>query len=498
MKKGIILIVIAVFISQLMAAPSLDVREPPVTDVWDWTGPIVDPDALNGQWFRDNTTFQEEFRTHEFYDNVEGSGGGTMSCFAIEGYVIMIQYQAGNIIAFDIEATITNDTPAYSEWADGSNSHDEFLSTQDQYEGTLWDTKLTAEFALNQFMQMPSMWTGPYRDRQEYIVAVNEDQEAWYCWTPDNPEPDLIPWGDYYVPTWDFGDIPPGMSSTRTLQFTCAGAGIPPADTRYNVIVNSYDFHEDVLLNRTTSLKISTWIDEIYTDICQPYPQYPEGPLRASDCSVFHNINPENPVELSSFTATYTTDGPTLGWVTQSEVDNIGWNVYRANTGNFDESDQINGNLIAGAGTTYEPTEYIYIDESQLQVDNTYYYWVENRDAAGMTETYGPISLTIPDNNGESPDAPIIEGSIRNYPNPFYPTTEISFMMNEPGQVEVTIFNSKGQMVTTLFNGYYDEETFNVAWNGRDNSGKEVTSGVYMYVIKTDSGTYSRKMVITK
>jgi hypothetical protein len=44
----------------------------------------------------------------------------------------------------------------------------------------------------------------------------------------------------------------------------------------------------DVLLNRTTSLKISTWLDDLSRDLCIPYPE--AEPFRGSDCSVFHNI----------------------------------------------------------------------------------------------------------------------------------------------------------------------------------------------------------------
>ncbi|OQX71996.1 MAG: hypothetical protein B6D62_00485 [Candidatus Cloacimonas sp. 4484_275] len=179
MKKLLGLVVVLFLGNMLLAAPSLAVTESPVTDIYNWTGPLADPDAFQGQWFKDNATGEEHPRSNEFYDNVEGNGGGFQSCGAIFGNVINLVYAGGpgtNIMSFDIEATIVNDVPATTAWPDGSNSHSEFLSTTEQYDGTLYDTKLAIEFAINRFGMMPPTWTGPYRDRQPYIQALNEDE----------------------------------------------------------------------------------------------------------------------------------------------------------------------------------------------------------------------------------------------------------------------------------------------------------------------------------
>ena len=219
----------------------------------------------------------------------------------------------------------------------------------------------------------------------------------------------------------------------------------------------------------------------------------PIDPVISLDQAFVITGEPFVPVELSSFTAFYHDGTPTLGWTTQTESNNIGWNVYRSGTENFNDSFQANSNLIPGAGTTFEPTEYTFIDENEVTVNNTYWYWIENRDESGSTNNYGPISLTIPENNGENPDAPVIEGSLRNYPNPFYPDTEIRFSMPEPANVEVTIYNTKGQKVQTLYNGYCDEEEFTTSWNAEN-----MTSGIYLYVVKVGDNTFSKKMILTK
>ncbi len=276
--------------THLQAAPSLSVQKPPVTAAA-LTGPMSDPASTNGQWFLANDG-TEEYRTHEFYDNVAGFGGGNMGAAAIQGSVVpgSIIYVAGPgspIVGFKIDARIANDTGTETGTESStSNSHGETRQAgTERYAGTLVDTKMTAEFAIADTNLLPVVFNPPYFDFQPYIVADNEDQTAWYCWNPqqsaDNP-------GNYYVPVWDFGDIPIGQSTNRILSFSTV-PWIDPADPRYNVIVDSELQGTDILANRTSSLKISTWIDILGIDSGFPYP---EEPLRGSDVSVFHNEEP--------------------------------------------------------------------------------------------------------------------------------------------------------------------------------------------------------------
>ncbi len=303
MRKATMLSMVVVLLvaGTAMAAPSLEITKPPVGPMQSWTGPVQDPDAIQGQWFKHinpetGVVGTEEARTHEFYDNVTGHGGGSASHLAIEGYVKNLVWNGtpynSMLIGFDIDATITNDCPALTPWADGSNSHNETLSTEQQYVGTLFDTKLTAEFAMDQiaFDAWPgSQGTSTDQYNMDWdggIYAENHDELGWYCWTPGNPDSGKQPEGDYLVPTWDFGDILLGEASTRTMSFTCE---LYAGDPRYDAILESLA-GEDILLNRTTSLKISNWIEGLAIDTGIPYPQ---DPALSSDVSVFHNIVPE-------------------------------------------------------------------------------------------------------------------------------------------------------------------------------------------------------------
>ena len=208
------------------------------------------------------------------------------------------------------------------------------------------------------------------------------------------------------------------------------------------------------------------------------------------------------PVVLSSFTAEYVNSSLNLNWTTQSESDNAGWNIYRSDNEILDYAEQINNVMIEGAGTTSEPTEYTFVDENPVVVENTYWYWIESLDGAGTTQNYGPISITIPSINEDDPTPPDSENpfALQNYPNPFSQSTEISFIPKEEGYTEISIYNTKGQKIITLFSNNITEvdKRISVTWNGLDESGNSVLSGIYFSVLKIGNSIYTKKLVITK
>jgi hypothetical protein len=85
-----------------------------------------------------------------------------------------------------------------------------------------------------------------------------------------------------------------------------------------------------------------------------------------------------------------------------------------------------------------------------------------------------------------------------NYPNPFNPTTTIRFGVKEPGLVSINIYNLKGQLVRTLVDENKKAGFHSIAWNGIDNFGKSVSSGVYMYRMQTTGFHQTRKMMLMK
>ena len=86
----------------------------------------------------------------------------------------------------------------------------------------------------------------------------------------------------------------------------------------------------------------------------------------------------------------------------------------------------------------------------------------------------------------------------QNYPNPFNPTTTISFSLPAATHANLSIFNVKGQLVKTLANGELGFGSHSYVWNGTDNNGSAVSSGVYYYRLNAGNQTETRKMVMVK
>jgi len=88
---------------------------------------------------------------------------------------------------------------------------------------------------------------------------------------------------------------------------------------------------------------------------------------------------------------------------------------------------------------------------------------------------------------------------LTNYPNPFNPETKIVFDLPESGQVQLEIYNIKGQRVKTLLDCYMSPGRSEMLWNSKDDNGKRVSSGVYFYRLKVNGKTEkTKKMLLLK
>jgi hypothetical protein len=86
----------------------------------------------------------------------------------------------------------------------------------------------------------------------------------------------------------------------------------------------------------------------------------------------------------------------------------------------------------------------------------------------------------------------------QNYPNPFNPNTKIDFSIPRNSKVRLCIYNVMGQRIKTLVDetktaGYYD-----VIWDGKNEKGQEVASGIYLYRLEADDFKETKKMILLK
>ncbi|MBN2184421.1 MAG: T9SS type A sorting domain-containing protein [Candidatus Krumholzibacteriota bacterium] len=83
-------------------------------------------------------------------------------------------------------------------------------------------------------------------------------------------------------------------------------------------------------------------------------------------------------------------------------------------------------------------------------------------------------------------------------PNPFNPATKIGYTLDREGFAEITVYNITGQYICTLVKGVTPAGNHEIRWNGKNESGSSVASGVYLYQLRTDTIVETRKMVLLR
>ena len=157
------------------------------------------------------------------------------------------------------------------------------------------------------------------------------------------------------------------------------------------------------------------------------------------------------------------------------------------------------------------------IKDSSILLENqsTFYCSVSdtNRAVSGNVTTYPPFTVglantLIPNtrlrfskhlvNEGPGSISPTITRLHGNYPNPFNPETTISFSLEKAGEVIIDIYNIRGQKVNTVLHDFIDKGEHKVVWKGHDDTGKNVSSGVYLYRMQADKFVDTKKMILIK
>ncbi len=173
-----------------------------------------------------------------------------------------------------------------------------------------------------------------------------------------------------------------------------------------------------------------------------------------------------------------------IHWSTSFENNNQGFNVLRSITesGTYHK---INSSLI-------QPNEegiYRYKD-TRVQVGVTYFYKVADIDVYGNSTEHSPLMIKVP-----APEKYILS---QNYPNPFNPSTRIHYEIPEAGTVNLAIYNMMGQQIKVLVNEFKTPGFYEVDWNGRNEQGAEVSTGIYIYRLSTENNILIKRMVKLK
>lgn len=203
------------------------------------------------------------------------------------------------------------------------------------------------------------------------------------------------------------------------------------------------------------------------------------------------------PVDLGDFRAEVEADGIRLLWTTESEIHNKGFYVYRSKDNIAYK--KISG-LIPGSGTTSETNTYSFVDKS-VKYGQVYYYKISDVEENTLKETYhGPLAVIAGkgETNPEAPELPKSFKLSQNMPNPFNPNTIITYELPTKTYVSLKIYDANGRLVKILMDRELDAGYYSVNWDGTDNTGKTVNSGVYIYRLETDKEVESKSMILMK
>ncbi|MCK4361501.1 MAG: T9SS type A sorting domain-containing protein, partial [Bacteroidales bacterium] len=86
----------------------------------------------------------------------------------------------------------------------------------------------------------------------------------------------------------------------------------------------------------------------------------------------------------------------------------------------------------------------------------------------------------------------------QNYPNPFSTLTNIEFSIFKESKVEINVYNINGQLVIQLLNKNLPAGQHRISWDGTNETGQQLKSGIYFYRLKTDEGVFRKKMVLVR
>jgi hypothetical protein len=173
-----------------------------------------------------------------------------------------------------------------------------------------------------------------------------------------------------------------------------------------------------------------------------------------------------------------------LIWRTGNEANLQGYEIQRSKDGIHVAKIA----FVESRGNTMPAREYRYLDSGLLP--GTYYYRLKLFSAEGQAKLSGVLSVVLP--------APKEYALLTNYPNPFNARTSIEYHLPAASHVTLKIYNSLGQEVRTLADGERPAGYHVLSWNGRDQTGKGVASGIYFYELRVGSFRVVRQLMVLR
>jgi hypothetical protein len=192
------------------------------------------------------------------------------------------------------------------------------------------------------------------------------------------------------------------------------------------------------------------------------------------------HVGPTSSVAIAVFEAAVTAKGIELRWTIGSAEGLEGFNVYRSTDEKTGFARLNDGGLVGPAETSYLDTE--------IEPGKFYRYRI------GAVDRDGEFLSTVQSVTSPHRDVELHQ----NHPNPFNPSTRISYYLPRALSVTLTVYDVRGALVRTLVDRPVGVGYHSLVWDGLDSNGSRVGSGVYFYRLRAGNKVITKKLVVVK
>jgi len=198
------------------------------------------------------------------------------------------------------------------------------------------------------------------------------------------------------------------------------------------------------------------------------------------------------PVELHSLSVDPVADGVCVTWVTESETDNLGFILERAENGSpwKQIASYETHPTLRGQGNSSERHEYKVVDH-KVKAGQTLIYRLSGVNILGILNIFDTIGISLP----EVPKETVLASP---FPNPFNPQTKISYQLSEGGPVQIFVYDLLGRKVNVLVDETQSAGSYHLYWHGNNASDRKVSTGTYLIVLKTAEGVKAQKVLMMR
>lgn len=203
------------------------------------------------------------------------------------------------------------------------------------------------------------------------------------------------------------------------------------------------------------------------------------------------------PVTLSTFQASGSYGKIYVSWSTESEIDALGFRLLRDISSDYTDplliASYVNDPELVCQGSSESGFDYSFTDRQDIESETAYYYRLESVDINGRVESSNlqasAEALPLPDDYALGPS----------FPNPFNPVTHFELKLPEDGYISIVIYNTIGREVTRILDHeYLEADVYQLSWNGTDEQGHSMPSGLYFCRLEVKQGHWIIKMLLLK